>query len=485
MARPGAERVTQGGGRSGRDGPVELSFQTRIMVAILCAAVVPLGAFGVILILGGALDTQTGSRVLLFTVAVTVVLAVLIGYAVGLDLSAPLREIAAAVRRVGDGDLTRPIEARGTDVLAQLAESHNRLAADADRRNRQIGRILAAVKATSPGVGVDVLVDRATHDAQAAFGLISASIAFVDPHEVPEEERIPGDPLPVRADLRVGDETLGLLTGTLPATRSWERPDQALLDLFGSEIGAAIRNAQLFAQVEEQNAQLRLLSEAKDDFLRGVSHNLQTPLARIKTNAEGIASSTADPDARLSIIGDQADRLSRMVAQLLLVSRLESQPLRPRADVLTIAARVRKAWEALAVPGRDLVLDDGAGGWLAVGDADQLDQVLWALLDNAVRYGRGTITVRVGVDEAAHQVWATIADSGPGLSEEDRGRLFERFARGDAGRATGDGSGLGLYVSRALMRGMDGDLDLVPVGAEGGGGATFRLTLPGEPASEP
>ena len=94
-------------------------------------------------------------------------------------------------------------------------------------------------------------------------------------------------------------------------------------------------------------------------------------------------------------------------------------------------------------------------------DGDQLDQVLWALLDNAVKYGKGTVRVEIGlVDDvvgggavAGRTLWTTISDGGPGLDDADRDWLFGRFARGAAGRATGDGSGLGLYVSRALMRG--------------------------------
>src|SRR5204862_522059 len=89
--------------------------------------------------------------------------------------------------------------------------------------------------------------------------------------------------------------------------------------LAGAAIGVAIRNAELFTQVQEKNVQLRQLSEVKDDFLRGVSHNLQTPLTSIKSNAEAIAASNHEPDARLTVISDQADRLTRMVQQLLLV----------------------------------------------------------------------------------------------------------------------------------------------------------------------
>ena len=208
--------------------------------------------------------------------------------------------------------------------------------------------------------------------------------------------------------------------------------------------------------------------------------SLQTPLTSIKSNAEAIAAT--DPDARLGIISDQADRLSRMVQQLLLVGRIESQPPRPTADVLAIGQRVQRAWDALAVTDRPLTIHDGAQDWLAVADSDQLDQVLWALLDNAVKYGEGRISVAIGADQATRTVWTTISDEGRGLDDSDRAWLFGRFERGVAGRTSGNGSGLGLYVSRALMRGMGGDLVLDEVTV--GRGATFRLILPGEPASE-
>ena len=86
--------------------------------------------------------------------------------------------------------------------------------------------------------------------------------------------------------LRAGGADLGVLIGRLPATRRWEPADQDLLELFASEMAAAIRNAQLFATVEAQNRQLLELDAAKDDFLRGVSHNLQTPLTSIRAYAE-------------------------------------------------------------------------------------------------------------------------------------------------------------------------------------------------------
>ena len=244
--------------------------------------------------------------------------------------------------------------------------------------------------------------------------MVDARVLLVDPATVPSEDRVPGEALPIRAALRAGEDRLGVLVGHLPATRRWERADQDLLELFASEIGVAVRNAQLFERVGAQNARLLELDAAKDDFLRGVSHNLQTPLTSIRAYAERLAAER--PDRRLGIIAEQAERLSRMVRQLLTVSRLEAGTLRPEADVFGLAPRVRRAWEALGVETVELTIDDESGGWLAVADADQLDQVLWALLDNAVKYGRREpVGVRIAVDNASGRLRLTIFDHGPGI----------------------------------------------------------------------
>ena len=105
------------------------------------------------------------------------------------------------------------------------------------------------------------------------------------PDDIPVEEVVPGVSRPLRAVLRAGDEEIGVLIGRLPR-RALGAADQDLLELFASEIAVAIRNAQLFARVEAQNTQLLELDAAKDDFLRGVSHNLQTPLTSIRAYAD-------------------------------------------------------------------------------------------------------------------------------------------------------------------------------------------------------
>ena len=476
---PAGDHVGDGTSPYRRTGP---GFRARLTLGLVAAAVLPVAGFGIVVLVvtGGAGADTTLARVLLLAIAVAVVLAVLLAALLAADLSAPLREIARAVERVSSGDLATALELPGDDEFSRLAESHNRLARVLERRNRELRRILDALEETTIHERPEILVARAGEQATAAFGMIDCEVLLVDPVEIPEEEVVPGEPRPVRATLTAAGEILGVLTGHVPATRTWERADQDLFELFAIAVAAAIRNAQLYARVELQNTRLVSLDEAKDDFLRGVSHNLQTPLASIRGYAQQLSAET--DDRRLGIIVEQADRLSRMVRQLLTVSRIESGALRPRLEVFSLAPRVRRTWEALGAADVPLRIEDRSEGWLALADPDQLDQVLWAILDNAVGYGgRTPIDVAIDIDPVASDLAVTIAAPGPGVPDADRDRLLQRFERG-RGRPAAEGSGLGLYVSRELCRAMSGDLLLEP--AAPGRGAALTVHLPAEAPDE-
>jgi signal transduction histidine kinase len=458
-----------------------MSFRTRLTTGLVLGSVLPLAGFGLVLL--GTEVARTGEldstlvRVVVFVLAAAVIVTVLFAYFLAGNLTAPLRAVSKAVERASAGDLSVRVEVAGEDELARLVESHNRLAADLERRNAELGRILLAIGETSPRDGMDRLVSHATRSAREAFGMLDARIVLGDPTMVPIEEDIPGEAHPVRAVLALPDERVGVLVGRLPATRRWDAADQDLLELYASEVAVAVRNLELFDQVERQSRRLVELDAAKDEFLRGISHNLQTPLTSIRAYADQVAGER--PDHRLSIIVEQADRLSRIVRQLMSVSRLEAGTLRPATEVMALAPRIRRAWDALGAAGVPFELSDEAAGWLAIADPDQLDQVLWALLDNSARYGGGApIRARVAPRLPEGRLGVTIADTGPGVPTGDRERVFERYERGAAG-AGAEGTGLGLWVSRSLCRAMGGDLVLEPAGTEPG--AAFTILLPAEP----
>jgi two-component system sensor histidine kinase KdpD len=266
--------------------------------------------------------------------------------------------------------------------------------------------------------------------------------------------------------------------GSHAATPPWARADQDLLELFASEIAVAIRNAELYERVEAQNAQLLELDAAKDDFLRGVSHNLQTPLTSIRAHADQLRRDR--PDRRLEVIEEQADRLSRMVRQLLTVTRLESGALRPRIEVVSLAARPGELGGARrrgALPARRRCRGlagnrrRGPVGPSALGAPRQCHQVRT----------RPPIDVAIVPEPDTNRLRLTIVDNGPGVPDQDRERLFGRFVRGNE-TTPDEGSGLGLFVSRELCRAMSGDLVLEP--ADESRGAAFSVYLPAELAEE-
>lgn len=410
---------------------------------------------------------------LLGTLGLTILLAGgLLSFALAQALVRPLTEMTDRLERLQAGDLGARLPVDGDDELARLAESHNRLADALAQRNRSLGSVLAAVAQLSPRAGLDPLVAEAERAAREAFGFLEAHVVLGTREPPPVDERVPGEAYGVRVPLEVAaGERVGTLTAIAPPTRDWSQADADLLALFGRQLAAGIRNAELFAEVES-------LSELKSEFLRGVSHNLQTPLTSIRAFATQL--SQRSDDGRLRIIVEQTERLSRLVGQLLTVSKLEAGTLRPDIDVFAVAPLLRRVWESLGRPEQAFTLRDETAGWLAAADPDWVEQVVWALLDNALKYG-GDGPIEVSVSAMRPSVHAsallvtTVRDSGPGVPPEARERVFERFER--LGLGGGDGTGLGLSVARGLVEGMGGRLWLEP---SDGAGAAFSFSLPAE-----
>src|SRR3990170_7609039 len=283
-----------------------------------------------------------------------IALALLIGWVLARGMVRPLGSLSAAVSRLEAGHLDERLPVEGEDELAAVAASHNRLADALAARNRSLGLVLGATAELAPNRGLGGRLSDAPAAAAKAFGFTAVSVSLAGPESAPRptvvEDHVPGEPWAFPTLLRAAGEPVGTLWTTIPPTREWAQADQDLLELFAIELAAAIRNAQLFGEVER-------LSETKSEFLRGVSHNLQTPLTTIRAIAGQLAEqAAARPDRRLAIIVELSERLSRLVDQLLTVSRLEAGTLRPKIEVFAPAPLVARAWESLGHG------DDGVGG---------------------------------------------------------------------------------------------------------------------------
>jgi PAS domain S-box-containing protein len=224
------------------------------------------------------------------------------------------------------------------------------------------------------------------------------------------------------------------------------------------------------------------LEEEKSDFVATISHELRTPMAAVYGAAETLlrreGELTAEQSRQLvAMIAAQASRLSQITEEVLLTNQLDRGELpvqRRPVDVGEVVRRTVEAMESqLAEPvAVDVEIPPEVGP--AAGDPDRIQQVMVNLLDNAIKYGGAPVRVRV--ESANGHVRISVADSGPGITLGDQQRIFEKFYRADPQHTRApSGTGLGLYISRELVRRMGGRLD---VRSEPGSGATFVVELP-------
>jgi signal transduction histidine kinase len=234
-------------------------------------------------------------------------------------------------------------------------------------------------------------------------------------------------------------------------------------------------------------AQLRATERMRTDFVSNVSHELRTPLTAIKGLVETLRDGAVDDgevrDRFLATIEDETDRLIRLVNDLLVLSKADSQALKLKREALDVRDLVERSVHKLApqLEGKGILVEVSApdGPHSAVlADADRIEQVLVNLLDNAIKYSPegGRIIVAIDEESPAETVSVTVRDEGVGIPAGDLPRVFERFYRVDRARARdGGGSGLGLSIAKAIIEAHGGDITLK---SEEGQGTTVRFTLP-------
>jgi signal transduction histidine kinase len=220
---------------------------------------------------------------------------------------------------------------------------------------------------------------------------------------------------------------------------------------------------------------------SRADLVSTVAHELRSPLTSVKGfTATLLAKWDRFDDAQkrlmLETVNADADRVTRLLTELLDVSRIDAGRLEMRRQVVDVAVSVRKAVAgrvASGDPESRFVVDVEDGRPETWADPDKVEQVVANLLENALRHGAGTITLRVrpAQVDGALGTEVTVEDEGPGIPEDVVSRVFARFWRGNRR----GGTGLGLYIVKGLVEAHGGTVE---AGRSASGGARFRFVLP-------
>jgi signal transduction histidine kinase/HAMP domain-containing protein len=417
---------------------------------------------------------------LVLAVLAAAILAILLGRRLRLRLDA----IEGGLSAMAAGDLAVRLPADDRDEIGRLATTLDRMGETLARRDRILREAILAASELTPDLAVERVEAGGVAAAARIFELDDCRLEDGGPPSA--DGQAPGRV--VIAELRPtaagGAPEVLRLVGRLPAGRDWSEADQSLLDVFARLLRAAIDDSVVHARTLDRVDRLGRLTRLQGDFLRGVSHNLQAPLTNIAVVADELATAErTDAHARegVAVIRAEADRLARLVGQLLTLSRLEAGTLRVEAEPVAPAPIIRRVWASLRSE-RPFQVDDRSDGMVAVADRAALEQVVWMLLDNALKYApSGSIGVTLEPAEGDERIAITVWDEGPGIVPEERARVFRRFERGSTSEGM-EGTGLGLDVARGLVRAMGGSIRYVPAP---NGGAGFRFTVPAERSDRP
>jgi signal transduction histidine kinase len=318
-----------------------------------------------------------------------------------------------------------------------------------------------------------------------AFNSIAARITGAEADEVLGKhiaEALPLEDFEGRQWWECTDPYGGLATRT-------RQPEHSLLLPGGREVLVAARfvRARPCGPVRRlvvtlRGTEARARSERRQaNLVATVAHELRSPLTSVKGFTATLLAKWerfSDEQKRLMMetVNADADRVTRLITELLDISRIDSGRLEIRRQVVDVAASVQRLVAGLVAGGEPegRFAVDVRGPlpemWL---DSDKLDQILANLVENAVHHGSGTVSIVVEPDGTSDQQGAavTVSDEGQGIPEELVSRVFTRFWRG----SRRGGTGLGLYIVKGLVEAHGGT---IAVGRSRSGGAEFRFTLP-------
>lgn len=267
-------------------------------------------------------------------------------------------------------------------------------------------------------------------------------------------------------------------------------PDRAMTDdklplaeLLAERAALAIENAKLYTEQVEARRKVEDLSRLKDEFLSIASHELRTPVTSIKGYTQLAKMLIKEGDLNtseeyLDIALDQIDRMSRLILELLDVSRIETGRLEIRREPIAWSHFVRDVVHRhhTAVSDRRFHVSVPDDAKLVTGDRDRLEQVLGNLLENAVKYSPDGSDITVTVDDRGDSFVTAVCDRGIGIPADELGQVFERFHRGRQVSSTNYGGlGLGLYITKQIIERHGG---AIWVESKEGHGTTFYFSIP-------
>lgn len=405
------------------------------------------------------------------------VLAVIFGLFMSRTITIPIRDLTQKAGKIAEGQFDEKIEAQGNDEIGTLTNTFNVMASKLKGTLRQIegekNKVEVIIRNLEDGVIAFDANGVSTHTNPAAISMLNLSRQ----DEYKFDEIFP----PLGIDL-----TVKQAASTSPdVQREWniETENSALSLHFAPFRTEGQRKYGIIVAISDITKQQRL-DNSRKAFVANVSHELRTPLTNIKSYAETLLDSDIDPETTesfLQVINSEADRMTRLVRDLLVLSQLDHSSSKVlKTEPTDISELVSDTVNTMRIEAKNrqltLTYVPGSSTTSITADPDRIRQVIVNILSNAIKYtpAHGTVTVLCGQQE--NYVYIKISDTGIGIPEKDLPMLFERFYRVDKARSREmGGTGLGLAIAKEIVEAHNGSID---VESEYGKGTAVTIRLP-------
>lgn len=415
--------------------------------------------------LSGNYIKYMATALFLVILASTIIILRLSGF-----LLEPIEELSFATDRIARGELSRRVELKQDEDLARLSRNFNNMAERLETTIMESlekqNRLEAILKSMDSGV---IAIDN------------SGNIIMMNPFS--------------KQLFSVRGDTLGMNIGNVPCLSSvfeylesddkvttMRTPEGKDLKMKKADILGERMNKVGVVIVIQDITDIKRLENLRSQFVANVSHELKTPLTSIKGFSETLRY-VNDEKTRikfLDIINEEAERLTRLINDILSLSSLE-QNRELKVEEIDTVEEIRRICDMLhqmAVAKSIELTLTASGNPILMGDRDNFNQMVINLVDNAIKYTEPNGKVKVRIEKSGGNLILSVKDTGIGIPEEHLPRLFERFYRVDKSRDRAKGgTGLGLAIVKHIVMSMKGE---IKVESEIGRGTTFIVSIPME-----
>jgi len=415
-------------------------------------------------------------KAMILALAITVAL----GFFIAKSITEPINNVTKLAKKMADGDFSQEVFIKSNDEIGRLAEMFNILRLKLNETLTEISneksKLETIIKYMADGLIAVDLSGHIVHANPAAMVMLKFSKQEIEERNYDEiineiNPRLRFKEIIEKCKLVPVEENFEF-SGSNYAVRYDHFRDEN-----GSDVGIIL--------ILQDITQRQKIEKMQMDFVANVSHELKTPLTTIKSYAETLMDGAIeDPETEksfLEIINNEADRMNRLVKDLLQLSRLDHQQeklVKKTCDLTKLILSAVKKVE-LTANGKKQHLNclcNSSKRVLIIGDKDSIEQVLLNVLSNAIKYTQEGGRIDIDAIIYDKKVTVTVADNGIGIPKAELSRVFERFFRVDKARSRAmGGTGLGLAISKQIVEEHDG---VIKLESKEGIGTTVFITLP-------